>query len=320
MGVITTTSTAAVGFLTLAAAPDQTSLFLTSLSRLLGWIYTLAWSLSFYPQVIHNHYNSSTIGLSTDFVVLNLVGHTSYLVYNSLLLFYEPVRRAYRKRHDGRDNLVQLNDFVFSLHATMLALITLGQYLRYKKQGQEISPTVRLSLAFALTIAVFLAGAKRLKLVGWLNIVAAASTLKLAITLTKYLPQIKLNRDRKSTKGFSIENIILDLTGGILSLLQLVVDAVLIQASWNGVRGDWGKLGLGGLSVVFDGVLIWQHYVLYGAVDVEEEGGEGEEREEQGSRRQRSGYGNTNSSRGYASGSRPSRAGEGEDESSALLR
>lgn len=302
---------------TLAPASDQKSLFLTSLSRLLGWIYTFAWSLSFYPQVIHNYTHSSTVGLSTDFVLLNAAGHSSYLLYNSLLLFYEPVRRAYRKTHEGRDNVVQLNDWVFSLHATLLALLTLGQYLRYKEPEQEVSRTVRLSLAFALTIAVFLAGARRLKLVGWLDIVAAASTLKLAITMTKYLPQIKLNRDRKSTKGFSIENILLDLIGGVLSLLQLVVDAVWIQGSWSGVSGDWGKLGLGLLSVAFDGVLIWQHYLVYGPVDVDQEE-ESEEEEVQGGREERrSGYGSTASGCGSTRGGRPS---EGEDESSALLR
>ncbi len=78
---------------------DGPSLPLVTLSHVLGWIYTLAWSLSFYPQVIRNFRHKTTLGLSTDYVALNAVGHSSYLVYNALLLFYEPVRRAYRRRH-----------------------------------------------------------------------------------------------------------------------------------------------------------------------------------------------------------------------------
>ncbi|EST08191.1 Lysosomal cystine transporter [Kalmanozyma brasiliensis GHG001] len=296
---------------------DPPSLALSTLSTLLGWAYTFAWSASFYPQVIRNFTHKSTIGLSTDFVVLNAVGHSSYLLYNTLLLFYGPVRRAYRHAHGGRENVVQLNDFIFSLHATLLALITLAQFLRYRKAHQGVSRTVSLSLAGALTVAVFLAGAKRLKLVNWLHIVNAASTLKLVITLTKYLPQIKLNADRESTKGFSIENILLDLTGGLLSLAQLGVDAVWIQGSWSGVAGDWGKLGLGLLSIAFDGVLIWQHYGVYGAVEVDED----DEREEtpDGTGRRRSGYGSLAGSRQASYSSRRANQ-DGETEDSALLR
>lgn len=208
--------------------------------------------------------------------------------------------------------MVQLNDWVFSAHACLLALITLAQYLAYRKADQAVSRTVRLSLAVALTAGVFLAGAKRLNLVGWLDVVAAASTLKLAVTLTKYLPQIRLNARRASTKGFMIENILLDLLGGVLSLAQLVVDAVWIQGSWNDVSGDWGKLGLGLLSVAFDGVLCWQHYVLYGPVEpVVEVGGEEERREA------RRAYGATNEA-DQAGASRPNQDGQGE--SSSLLR
>ena len=321
MGVIPPPRSVAGGRLA-ELAHDQTSLALTALSRLLGWIYTFAWSASFYPQVIHNHRHKSTVGLSTDFVVLNAVGHASYFAYNSLLFFYEPVRRAYRRQHEGRDNVVQLNDWVFSFHATLLALVTLLQYLAYKKAQQGVSRTVRLAMAAALTAGVFLVGAKRLKLVGWIQIVNACSTLKLAITLTKYLPQIKLNADRKSTDGFSIENILLDLTGGILSLLQLILDAVAIQGSWSGVTGDWGKLGLSLLSIAFDAILIWQHYVAYPSTHNDEADSE----EEQDAATQDAGHVNTGSAYGSteahaaSSSARPHRDRDEPTESTSLLR
>ena len=42
---------------------------------------------------------------------------------------------------------------------------------------------------------------------------------KAVITFVKYLPQVYLNWKRKSTVGWSIENVILDFTGGSFSLL-----------------------------------------------------------------------------------------------------
>ena len=41
--------------------------FLKALSRLLGWIYTLSWSASFYPQPFLNHSRRSTSGTTIDF-------------------------------------------------------------------------------------------------------------------------------------------------------------------------------------------------------------------------------------------------------------
>lgn len=71
---------------------------------------------------------------------------------------------------------------------------------------------------------------------------------------------------RQSTSGFAIEGILLDLIGGIFSLIQLVIDASLISHDWKEVTGDPGKLGLSFISIVFDLILIVQHYVLYGSV------------------------------------------------------
>jgi len=42
---------------------------------------------------------------------------------------------------------------------------------------------------------------------------------KAAITFVKYVPQVYLNYSRKSTVGFSLANVVLDLMGGILSFI-----------------------------------------------------------------------------------------------------
>lgn len=86
--------------------------------------------------------------------------------------------------------------------------------------------------------------------------------IKLAVSCIKYTPQAYLNFRRKSTVGWSIENILLDLTGGTLSLGQLVIDASL-QGDWSGLIGNPVKFYLGQIAIIFDILFIFQHYVLY---------------------------------------------------------
>jgi cystinosin len=51
-----------------------------------------------------------------------------------------------------------------------------------------------------------------------------------------------LNRKRKSTTGWSIGNILLDFTGGTLSIVQLVLDAVRLGDIRGGIGGIIVKL------------------------------------------------------------------------------
>ena len=74
------------------------------------------------------------------------------------------------------------------------------------------------------------------------------------------MPQAYVNYKRKSTVGWSISQILLDFAGGIMSILQLVIDASL-QADWSGVSGNPVKFGLGNISILFDVIFMTQHYV-----------------------------------------------------------
>eukprot|EP00521_Asterionellopsis_glacialis_P021059 CAMPEP_0195337300 /NCGR_PEP_ID=MMETSP0708-20121125/16817_1 /TAXON_ID=33640 /ORGANISM="Asterionellopsis glacialis, Strain CCMP134" /LENGTH=140 /DNA_ID=CAMNT_0040408275 /DNA_START=35 /DNA_END=457 /DNA_ORIENTATION=- len=67
---------------------------------------------------------------------------------------------------------------------------------------------------------------------------------------------------RKSTVGWSIWNIILDFTGGVLSDLQLIGDCADF-GDWSGITGNLAKFGLGFVSISFDIIFMIQHYVLY---------------------------------------------------------
>ena len=109
--------------------------------------------------------------------------------------------------------------------------------------------------------------------VEWLWFFYYLSFVKLGVTMVKYIPQVYLNWRRKSTVGWSIENVLLDFTGGLLSLGQLVFDGWRKGMSlhdtankaddWSGVTGNPVKFGLGFVSMVFDVIFIVQHYVVY---------------------------------------------------------
>lgn len=90
----------------------------------------------------------------------------------------------------------------------------------------------------------------------------AMSYIKVVITVVKYVPQAWLNFKRKSTTGWDIRQILLDLTGGVLSLAQLVLDSS-FEADWSGVTGNPIKFLLGNVTVIFDVLFVYQHYVLY---------------------------------------------------------
>ena len=108
----------------------------------------------------------------------------------------------------------------------------------------------------------------------WLDAAYAVSYVKLVVTVVKYTPQAVANWRNRSTRGWSIAQVLLDLAGGLLSLAQLALDSYL-QRDWSGVTGNPVKFALGNVSMVYDAVFMVQHYVLYRGAE-----GKGEEEEE----------------------------------------
>lgn len=99
------------------------------ISRALGWGYFLLWSLSFYPQVLHNHHRHSTDGFSINFVVLNIFGMSTYTIFNACFLFSPVVRAQYALRHIQSPNpTVQWNDFVYALHGTLVCCLVASHF------------------------------------------------------------------------------------------------------------------------------------------------------------------------------------------------
>ncbi|KAI5845303.1 PQ loop repeat-domain-containing protein [Morchella snyderi] len=250
----------------LSAIP-QYDLFALVISYLLGWSYFLCWSISFYPQLLANHQRQSVTGLAVDFFTVNVLGYICYTISSFLFLFSSTVRDEYARRHPGAEEpTVRWNDLAFATHALLISSITLSQFYfwGYKRdESQRMSRTmsaIAISCVTAITISVLLA----LNNSNWelIDVVYTLQYVKLLISIVKYIPQAYLNYQRKATTGWSIHNILLDISGGTLSLGQLVLDSSL-QSDWSGLTGNPIKFFLGQISIIFDILFIIQHYILY---------------------------------------------------------
>lgn len=265
----------ALGLALGAAVPPDQSLQepYRSLSSMMGWIYFSAWSVSFWPQVLINYRRKSVVGLSFDYVFLNLIGFSCYSAYNAGYFWNADVRAQYARVHGGSLPAVQLNDVFFGLHAVFATLVTLAQMAIYERGGQTVSmPARALIAALLLSIAVSSALAAA-GVISTLETLLVLSYLKLVVSLTKYVPQAVLNWQRRSTEGWSIHNVLLDFAGGLLSVAQLMLDC-LVTGDWSGAIGDPVKFGLGFTSMVFDVVFMSQHYIFFPSSATGDEGGE----------------------------------------------
>jgi cystinosin len=90
----------------------------------------------------------------------------------------------------------------------------------------------------------------------------ALGDVKLLTVVVKYIPQMYMNYKRGSTIGWSIYPMMMDFAGGITSLAQLVIDSSL-QRDWTGILGNPVKFGLSNVTIGFDIIFLYQHYVLY---------------------------------------------------------
>jgi cystinosin len=101
-------------------------------SFIVGWIYFVVWSVSFYPQIIINFKRKSVVGLSFDYLALNLIGHTLYAIFNSCLYFAPFFQDEYFQRFPRGVIPIELNDVFFSIHASIITAITVFQCFIYE--------------------------------------------------------------------------------------------------------------------------------------------------------------------------------------------
>ncbi|KAL7551989.1 hypothetical protein ACHAWF_015199 [Thalassiosira exigua] len=243
------------------------------LSNFVGYTYFLAWSSSFYPQVFLNHRRGTTHGLSVDFCVLNVLGYICYTIYTTSFYFNENVIKEYKERMGGSgDNVeitVQGNDVAFAVHAILMASVTLSQIGLYDTFAVR-PPSRRIYFVLLATVTFcsfyllttwFFEGE-----IDFLGFLYVLGTIKVGVTIGKYVPQALLNRSRKSTVGWNVWNVILDFTGGVLSLLQLIGDCA-DMGDWTGITGNPAKIMLALVTICFDLIFLVQHYILYPDAD-----------------------------------------------------
>ncbi|MCO5553275.1 hypothetical protein L7F22_006796 [Adiantum nelumboides] len=238
------------------------SFSLQVLYQVFGWCAFATWSCSFYPQVILNCQRKSVVGLNFDFVVLNLTKHSSYLIYNACMYFIPIVQYQYHLKYGFSELIpVALSDVAFSIHAVLLTWMTAYQVLIYERGDQRLS-----MVAGGISGGAWVAAAICLVVAWpqgqWLWLVSIFNLIQVAMTLIKYIPQAWMNYQRKSTAGWSIGNILLDLSGGAGNFLQMGVQSI-DQGSTQNFSGNVGKLLLSLIVIAFDLFFIVQHYVLY---------------------------------------------------------
>uniref|UniRef100_A0A8C2SAS4 Cystinosin, lysosomal cystine transporter n=1 Tax=Capra hircus TaxID=9925 RepID=A0A8C2SAS4_CAPHI len=217
------------------------------INQVIGWIYFVAWSVSFYPQVITNWRRKSVVGLSFDFVALNLMGFMAYSVFNIGLFWVPSIKVQPCPPPHEVPGLQRDRGQVFT---------------SFTRGNQHVSwPAISfLVLSWLFTLIALIMAA--VGATTWLQFLFCFSYIKLAVTLVKYFPQAYMNFRYKSTEGWSIGNVLLDFTGGSFSLLQMFLQSY-NNDQWTLIFGDPTKFGLGIFSIIFDVVFFIQHFCLY---------------------------------------------------------
>jgi cystinosin len=255
------------------------------LSFFLGWAYCFAWSASFYPQIILNFRRKCIAGCSLDYLMLNLMGYSFYSIFTCTLRWNATIRGQYNDVYSS--NLITMQDIVFATHGAMATAFTIYQCLIYDRKGTVLTPSIVKGVACVVSFtAIYFVcvmmgggnygpevfhreGSHNVKFFSWLCFVDWLSYTKIGVTFVKNIPQVLLNIKNKSTIGWSINQVLLDLLGGVLSTSQILFDGYTL--GWSGVLGDPIKLGLGLLSIIYDLIYVVQHFLLYTKRESDEE-------------------------------------------------
>lgn len=269
--------------------------FYSWLSSFFGVMYVLCWGASFYPQAYMNCRRRSVEGMSFDLIVYNIIGYSAYLTYTI-------TQRAVQHQTAGPD-AVEIHDAFFAGHSLLLCIFIGGQILLYDRGTQKLGKVCKVVCSLIIGLALvqcalaaagsirwvtdlsdpvtgltppndhhrYLEGAKTNRQFWenwWTAFVDTWSLsmffgyVKVFVTLLKYNPQVHLNFRNQSTEGMSILAFILDFSGGVLSLMQNYLDAY-NYSDQAYIYGNLPKLGISFVTLFYDLLLMFQHFVLY---------------------------------------------------------
>lgn len=232
--------------------------FLTVLADLVGWGYFFCWTVSFLPQIYENWRRKCVVGFSFDMLGYFLLSYITYLIYN-VTVFFKP-ELVFEK--SGEDNPVKLTDVVFAIVAFICTVFQAIQCFVYDRGSQRIHFSTVLACVGCLFGFAVLVILKYFGIGSWFLALQYCGYVKLVVSFGTYSPQVWLNFKRKSTSGFHIGGVLLDFGGGVLSILQMDIYCF-IEHSNTQITGNIPKLALGLVTLLFDIILVWQHYVFY---------------------------------------------------------
>lgn len=175
------------------------------------------------------------MGLSADFTWINPLGFLALTIWSFGICYSPLAREQYRERHDGHDPQVSKSDLGFALHGFILSSFQFVQvyyYTYYYRRrpaaplaeteedpllperedpdfaitSQPTQPSLFFKFLIALAWVAAITGAAFLRignfeLLDWLYLV---STIKLSISIIKFVPQVLLNWRLQSSEGFSV--------------------------------------------------------------------------------------------------------------------
>ncbi|XP_068711752.1 cystinosin homolog [Montipora foliosa] len=232
--------------------------FLIILADVVGWGYFFCWTVSFLPQIYENWRRKCVVGFSFDMLGYFLLSYIMYVIYN-VTVFFKP-ELVFEKSDE--DNPVKLTDVVFAVVAFVCTSFQGIQCLMYDRGSQAIHLSTVLACGGCLVTLAALVIFKYFGVGSWLLVLQYCGYVNLVVSFGTYFPQVWLNFKRKSTTGFHIGGVLLDFGGGVLSILQMVIYFV-VEHSSTQLTGNVPKMALGLVTLLFNIILVWQHYISY---------------------------------------------------------
>lgn len=238
---------------------------LSLISTIFGWIYFTAWAASFFGQVREIFIRKSVSGLSFDFLLYNLTGFLGYSIYT--------VRGYY---DDVGTGPVSIQDVTFAIHSDFMCLFLISLAVYYYDKNDPIQKLSHFAITLVLCIVwgifqiIFVENILHLynpKESKYFNSIIYLGWIKIFLSIIKHIPQVLSNFQRKSTSGWNIHNILLDVVGGLFSFGQNFVDylnesSVISQVDQPQTL-NLAKYALSFVTLFFDTIYIVQHYILF---------------------------------------------------------
>ena len=202
-------------------------------------------------------------GLSINFLILNTLGYICYTLYNAYGLIYSA-------RYSPQ---VHLSDLLISLFSLSLLTFSITIWIIYPKNKNhpELFWNLFVVASLASIICYWIFFADNIE-----DLFEFLGMQKVFLTIVKYCPQVYHIWVKRSTWGFSIWYVNLDMIGSVCNTLQIVVDIENDKIGMN-----YAKFGLGFVGIFFDSIFMFQHHVLYGGSQPADEDDDNETVEDQ---------------------------------------